>query len=559
MSFVQKTSRDCPARQKAPLTSAFSLFGGWLVVLMLSPSLHAAAPVIQFLTPPGMMRGAETDVKATGTFAHWPPKVWIDRVGLEITPGEKSGELKIKSTAESAPGVYWFRLIDQDGASAPQPFVLGIVPDVTEEEPNNFPVEAHAVQHPVSINGRMADRGEVECFSVEAKAGETLVATVAANRTFGSPMDSVLQICDHQGFVLAQNDDARGMDSVVTYEVTKPGTYVIRLLAFREKPATAVSYGHGEDYVYRLTITTAGLLDYALPLAVRRGSSSDALPGGWNLEDKTTPLTAAPRDNDAAFLFRSDLAGWLEVPQVSEQCEMLSLAATDKPPVVTLPIAASGCLAQPGEEHSVLFAAKKGERVHVTVAAHEIGYDLDPMIQFFDAEGKKLSEIDDAGSDQDDIETLLTVPADGEYRLSVSNVHGHGGPRHVYRLQAELGVPDFKASITAGELALDPGKTLQIPIKITRDRGMVSDIVFTAANLPSGVTAEPVTSEGKGATAKAVNLTLTAAENAESGTFEILAKVEGETPLEHTLRFPIKGSVFGMSKVWLHVKPAAGK
>ena len=68
--------------------------------------------------------------------------------------------------------------------------------------------------------------------------------------------------------------------------------------------------------------------------------------------------------------------------------------------------------------------------------------------------------------------------------------------------------------MAADALALAPGKTVEIPLAIERQNGFKQPIEISAIDLPAGVTAEKVTSEPTGDSAKAVKLVLRAAEDA---------------------------------------------
>ena len=107
-------------------------------------------------------------------------------------------------------------------------------------------------------------------FAVNLSRGQTLVASVEAARHLGSPMDAVLQVVSTDGFVLAQNDDDVGRDPRIVFEAPAAGTYIVRLFAFPATPDSSIRFAGGSAFVYRLTLTTGGFLDYAFPLAVGR-------------------------------------------------------------------------------------------------------------------------------------------------------------------------------------------------------------------------------------------------------------------------------------------------
>src|SRR5690606_27885473 len=115
--------------------------------------------------------------------------------GLTVEPLEESGQFRVTAAADAAPGLYWIRLYDAEGASPPQPFYVGTLPEVNETEPNDDPQSAQVLDtSSVCVNGQLARGGDVDTFSVPLTAGQTLVARLDAHTALGSPMDAVLQV-----------------------------------------------------------------------------------------------------------------------------------------------------------------------------------------------------------------------------------------------------------------------------------------------------------------------------------------------------------------------------
>src|SRR5262249_50536920 len=160
-------------------------------------------------------------------------------------------------------------LYDEDGATDLRPFIIGNLPEVIEAEPNDDPNRPQSISPlPATINGRLARGGDVDGFSVTLHQGQTLVADLEANRHSGASRDAALQVVCDSGFVLAQNDDAVGRDPRIVFEAPTEGTYLVRVFAFPATPDSSIRFAGGSAFVYRLTLTTAGFLDHAFPLAV---------------------------------------------------------------------------------------------------------------------------------------------------------------------------------------------------------------------------------------------------------------------------------------------------
>ena len=96
-----------------------------------------------------------------------------------------------------------------------------------------------------TVNGRLAKAGDVDGFAVSLTRGQTLVASLEAERPLGSPMDAVLQVVSPEGLVLAQNDDDVGRDPRIVFEAPSTGTYIVRLFAFPAKPDSSIRFAGG--------------------------------------------------------------------------------------------------------------------------------------------------------------------------------------------------------------------------------------------------------------------------------------------------------------------------
>ena len=138
--------------------------------------------------------------------------MWASGKGLSVEPGKDSGKFAVKVGADAVPGTYWLRAFNNDGASSLRPFSVGKLPEIMEKEPNDDPKKAQMLDGPAIVNGQLAKPGDVDCLAIAAKKGQTLVASLEANRTLKSPMDGVLQIVSTDGFVLEQNNDWHGLD-----------------------------------------------------------------------------------------------------------------------------------------------------------------------------------------------------------------------------------------------------------------------------------------------------------------------------------------------------------
>src|SRR5262245_55328538 len=122
---------------------------------------RSAPPTVTYLYPAGGQRGTKLEVTARGTFERWPVQVWTSDKPLTASAGKDKGKLSISIAADAVPGIHWLRLHDAQGASTPRPFLVGMLPDVAEKEPNDEAVNAQVVSLPATVNGRLEKPGDV--------------------------------------------------------------------------------------------------------------------------------------------------------------------------------------------------------------------------------------------------------------------------------------------------------------------------------------------------------------------------------------------------------------
>jgi hypothetical protein len=494
------------------------------LLVALAPA-GAAAPTLTYLSPAGARRGTTVEVTAGGAFAHWPVRAWASGAGVSVTAGKEKGKLSVTVAPDAAPGTYWVRLHDQEGASAARPFLVGTLPEVVEQEPNDDPTRPQVLPEArVVVNGRLGERGDVDGFAVPLRKGQTLVASLEANQTLGSPMDAVLQVVSEKGFVLAESNDERGLDPQLAFAAPTDGRYVVRTFAFPGTPDASVQFAGGEQFVYRLTLTTAGFADHAFPLAISRAAPGRVELVGWNLPAAAKAVPVTPGDGPEAMAFHPEVAN-------------------------TPPITVSGRL-DPGGVDVFTFEAKKGEQFLFQVESRSLGSPLDAVLRLTDAAGKELARVDDTGNRRDP-ELSFKAPRDGAYRVEVSDLHSEGGPRYAYRLRALRPGPDYDLTLKDDRFALTPGKPLELPVTVGRRQGFAEPVEVSAEGLPPGVTAAPVRSTAGGASAAAVVLRLTAVGGATSGPFRVVGRVAGKEGLTRQAR-PAPAAA-GAVPAWLTV------
>ena len=209
-----------------------------------------------------------------------------------ITIGDAS------STPNISPGA--------DVAVAGAPASFAGLPETPEKEPNNTDRSAQRVKVPAVVAGRIQTPGDWDVFSFDGRAGDVIVAEVAARR-LASPLDSVLELTDAAGRRLARNDDVddktagletHHADSYVSAPLPANGTYFIRI--------GDIQHHGGADFTYRMRIS-APRPDFQL----RVSPSSLNVSGGGTIPVTVTAIRRDGFAGDIALALAGAPAGFV--------------------------------------------------------------------------------------------------------------------------------------------------------------------------------------------------------------------------------------------------------
>lgn len=515
----------------------------------------ADPPKIERLFPPGGQRGTAVEVKVHGKAGDDVPELWSNHGQLTIAFTEKKDSATVTIPEDATPGLHWLRFYNAAGATDLRPFLVGLVPEVAEVEPNNEPEQAQKIESlPATITGVLEKSQEVDIFAVQVKAGQTLVATMVANEQLASPMDGVLQILGENGAVIAANDDDHGFDPLIALDVTEDATWYVRTFAFPSAPNSTIRLAGAANYVYRLTLSVGPVVHHSVPAVVAADTEASVQLKGWNLPEATRTATV-PATSAASPAWLTEN---LTLPVRLETVQRSSLhEATASEGVLPLPSTVTGIISDSGEVDVYRFEGTKNQQLNFTVAARAHHSLLDPVVVVRSADGKVIREVDDRSSGKDlDAEAAVKLPADGAYTVEITDRFGTGGARHFYTLTFQETLPSAKVTLKENALLLTEDKPLEIAVTIGREDGFAEALTISVQGLPDHVTAEPVVSEPKGDTSKAVKLKLTrsAEAAASSGVIQIVANgKEGDAAV--VARAPIANSSETTSDVWLTVVP----
>jgi hypothetical protein len=157
-----------------------------------------------------------------------------------------------------------------------------------------------------------------------------------------------------------------------------------------------------------------------------------------------------------------------------------------------------------GPDEDISFHSFRGQRIGIlgtTPEAHSIGTPLYkvqvyPPGRTFPPNGMPLFRVsyrnDDGGVLYGkDSRLTFDPPADGEYRVRISDVRGQQGPEYAYRLSIHPPRPDFRITLSPEHPNLLRGTRIPISAEIERHDGFDGPVEIRLEGLPAGFTAEP--------------------------------------------------------------------
>ena len=393
----------------------------------------------------------------------------------------------IAIAADASPGLRYWRLWTAQGATPSMKFMVGDLPEIVEEEIDGDPIPV-AVKLPLTINGRIFPREDIDIYSFRAKKGETVRCEVHAVR-LGSPLDARLEVRDSEGRRLVEADAPTGGDPVIRFTAPADGEYQVRI-----QDAQALG---GQAYVYRLTLTAEPFIDRFFPLGGRRGAALDLQLFGQGLPaiHRLTIPTDAPADYSFQLNERDMKAKaiLLDTSDVPEYIAQQPIGQT-----ILIPAVLNGRIAKPGHVDEWKWQGKKGDTWEFELRAAKLGSKLDGILTIIDRAGKTLAK---AEANPADPLVRFVVPVDGEYRVQVQDrFRSRGGPEFAYRLRvAPPPAPDFRLTLAADPrqqagpdaVTLARKGTAKLKINVERIGGFKEPIALEVQGLPPHVTFTP--------------------------------------------------------------------
>ncbi len=467
-------------------------------------------------------------------------------------PKDMAASIKIAADAPLG-GRHWF-CTTAEGATPLRPFIVGDLPEVIEAEEKTQPGQPQPVTLPVTINGRIFPRADLDEFAFEAKAGENLSCIVMSQR-LGHKLDARLELRDAAGRLVAEADDGLGRDSLLIATIPADGRYVLRI--------HDIAFEGDQDYVYRLTVRMGPLVTHVFPAGGRRGGTTRArlygagLGAGGFVEqpiDLAADLLAGPAVTAAGNGLRavpsstitalmsasggvssnSNAAGAapaatvpggstpgafpiglvvtspFQLSDLPEVVEVEPNGDAEHAQRVSLPTVLNGQLQQAGDNDEFKFTATKGQKLDFDFFGRRLGSPISGVWSLHDAAGKQLAR------QEGDTRVSWVAPADADCTLRIHELHRetHGGPEFIYRLVVAATQPDFRLVLEKDNLGVLPGQTAKIKLNAIRTGGFAGEISLAASDLPPGVTTAPL---AIAANQNQIEMSFTAAKDAAIG------------------------------------------
>jgi hypothetical protein len=469
-----------------PRTAIFFTAAVWLT-LAIGARAQLPQPKLHTIFPPGAKTGTSVDVTVTGAE--------LDDIQLRFThPGitakalAKANDFAVTVAADVPPGIYEAQVFGRFGLSNPRGFVVGTLPEVAEKSGNNTPATAQEIALDTVINGR-TDSQAADHYKLNLKKGQRVIAICLAQELDSRASDALLLISPD-----GQELERARKGGLLDHTATADGPVILKVHDF--------VYRGGDQYFYRLTVTTGPHIDFVFPPAIEPGKASKVtvfgrnLPGGTPSKvrvegkpldqltvDITAPGDALTRQRLAAnatlgsaaasldgFAYRLKGAnGQLSNPVLLAFADAPVVVeaepndARDKAQKISLPASIAGQFATPNDRDWFAFEAKKGDAFALEVVSQRLGLPTAPqvVIQKYTKNDKGEETYTDV---QEYVESVVNIGGpefntahrdpvgrfeakeDGSFRIGIRDLFGRtvASAHNLYTLTLRKESPDFR-------------------------------------------------------------------------------------------------------------------
>ena len=409
--------------------------GALLLALAMALPVQAASPSLGGINPRGVQRGVENQMVFSGGRLQDAKEIFFYSPGFKVVKLEAAAG-QVKATVKVLPncrlGQHVAQVRTASGVSEYKTFWVGPFASTPEKEPNSDFAAPQPVPLNITVTG-VVNSEDVDYYVVEAKKGQRIAAEVEGMRLATTLFDPYVAILDAKRFELASADDSPLVfqDAVVSAVAPADGRYIIEV---RE-----AAYGGNGSCRYRLHVGV-----FPRPTAV--------YPAGGQMgqEVEVTFLGDAAGPFKQKFKLPAEERELFEVEPKSDgqvapsgnrfrlfphgnNLEVEPNNEIAKATPAQLPKAFNGIIEKQGDIDYFKFAAKKGQVFDIECFARRLRSGLDPVMNLYKADGGGSAGNDDSRGP--DSFFRVTIPADGDYLLRVTDHLGRGAKDFVYRVE----------------------------------------------------------------------------------------------------------------------------
>lgn len=464
---------------------------GLIVVTSWFSRVETAAQLPQatlsWIFPPGAAAGSTNDITIAGTDHDEPAGLHFSDSRVTATPKPNAlNQFQVVVPPDVPEGLVDVRFVGRFGVSNPRAFAVGGRPELIAPATNTAPANAFELPLETTANGRITPN-TAAWFRFTAAAGQRIIVRVDA-RNLDSRLVPDLAVIDASGREVAIARRREWLD----FTVPADGNFLLKV--------HDQTYRGGDDFHFRLTLTTGPWLDFAVPSVLLAGATNRVTVFGRNLPDGqpgerrggdgraleqlvmeiVAPATAAQpaelvellRKPAAAALLEESFSWRLASASGSSNPLRFSLttnavitAMTDGLSSVTPPGEFVGFFPRRGQLSGITFQANKGDVFWLELFADRLGFPSDPhgVVQrerttkgesgeTLYADVLELGDTDANLGDREfntthrDAAARFEAPETGAYRVLVRDPFnlGEGRPRYPYQLSLRRETPDFR-------------------------------------------------------------------------------------------------------------------
>ena len=467
------------------------------VLLCLAAGLRAAYPEFSACKPNGGQRGSEFKLTVTGTRLEDFETLLFYDPGFTVKSVEAVAagkvDLTIAVAADAALGSHLVRVRTRTGLSHPRQFFVSPYPTVDEKEPNSEFAQAQVIPLNSTIEGIILTE-DVDYFKVTVKKGQRISLEVDGLRLGYLNFDPYIAILDKDRFEKAFSDDTilHRQDGYCSFVAEYDGEYYVMV---RES-----SYRGSTRSFYRLHVGDFRRPDVVFPAGGKVGSKVDVRfidTKGSFAGSVTVPAEEDPNFEVFSAEAPAPSGNPFRISQVDNFVESEPNNSREQANVVPSAdaYALNGIIGEPGDADYYRLTLKKGQVLTGHAYAQGLGSPLDPVVSLRGAAGALISNDDGGGTRRLDSRFEVTVPADGDYTLSIRDHLDRGGPKYVYRVELTasqprltFASPDYSVNDSHYRqfIAVPRGGRMALLENFTRSR-VGGDYRFAAPGLPAGV------------------------------------------------------------------------